>query len=116
MSTIPDQAPSDVPCVTPESLPDNAVLLDVREAQEFAAGRAPNAVHIPLGQLPEREEELPKERPIVVTCREGERSARATAFLVGQGYWAVNLAGGMLAWHRSNRPLAHDGPGIPWVE
>ncbi|MDO5712284.1 MAG: rhodanese-like domain-containing protein, partial [Micrococcales bacterium] len=71
--------------------------------------------HIPLGELESRRGELPQERPIVVACRSGARSARAVAFLRGQGYDAFNLTGGMLAWQQGSRPMSHDGPGAPSV-
>lgn len=73
-------------------------LLDVREDDEFAAGHAPDAEHRPLGTLPDACASLPRDQTIVVICRSGNRSAHATAFLVEQGFDAVNLAGGMQAW------------------
>ncbi|WP_226344081.1 rhodanese-like domain-containing protein [Agilicoccus flavus] len=94
---------------------DNAVLLDVREPDEWARGHAPDAVLIPLGELPTRLNEVPQGSPLVVTCRSGGRSARAVAFLNANGIDAVNLSGGMLEWHRSGRPMTHDGPGCPEV-
>jgi rhodanese-related sulfurtransferase len=75
-----------------------ALLLDVREPNEWEAGHAPGATFIPLGSVAERAGELPADRPVVVICRSGGRSARATEFLVAQGVDAVNLAGGMRAW------------------
>ena len=95
---------------------DSTVLLDVREPDEWALGRAPQAVLIPLGELPTRLSEVPADRPVVVACRSGRRSARAVAFLNEQGIDAVNLAGGMLAWHRAGRPMVHDGVGRPDVQ
>lgn len=110
-----NQMPADLPSTTHDQLPDGVVLLDVREDDEWAAGRAPQARHIPLGELPERLAELPEERPVVVVCRSGGRSARAVAFLLEQGYDAVNLTGGMLAWQEGARPMNHDGPGVPEI-
>lgn len=109
------QMPADIPSITHDQLPDGAVLVDVREDSEWALGRAPRARHIPLGELTSRLDELPQERPIIVTCRSGGRSARAVAFLLDQGYDAINLTGGMLAWQEGARPMTHDGPGIPSV-
>jgi rhodanese-related sulfurtransferase len=86
----------------------NALVLDVREADEYQAGHVLNAKHIPLGKLSERLGELEKYRnqPIVVVCRSGKRSASACATLVKQGYTqAYNLAGGMMAWQKSNLPV-----------
>jgi rhodanese-related sulfurtransferase len=75
-----------------------ALLLDVREPNEWEAGHAPGAAFIPLGEVAARVGEVPRDRPVVVVCRAGGRSARATEFLVAQGIDAVNLAGGMRAW------------------
>jgi rhodanese-related sulfurtransferase len=75
-----------------------ALLLDVREDDEWDAGHVSGAAHIPLGHLAERLDELPGDRQVVVVCRSGVRSARATAFLATSGFDAVNLAGGMRAW------------------
>lgn len=71
-------------------------LLDVREAEELAQGHLPGVVHVPLMELPERMGELDSQADWVVICRVGGRSARATAFLRGQGFARVrNLVGGM---------------------
>jgi rhodanese-related sulfurtransferase len=77
---------------------EGALLVDVRTPDEWEAGHAPAAIHIPLDQLSARHTELPSDRRIVVICRSGGRSAKATEALVGAGYDAVNLAGGMKAW------------------
>jgi len=77
---------------------EGATLLDVRHPEEWEAGHAPEAVFLPLDELGDRYTELPTDRTIVVICRSGARSARATEALVGAGYNAVNLAGGMKAW------------------
>ena len=115
MTPIPAEPQNDVPTITHHTLPDNAVILDVREDDEWELGHAPHAVHIPLGELEGRLDELPDGRPIVVTCRGGGRSSRAVRFLIDSGYEAVNLQGGMLAWCKENRPMKHFGPGIPAV-
>jgi len=86
------------PIAADEAAVDGALLLDVREPAEFAAGHAPGAVLVPLGELEARHGELPRDRPIVCVCRSGSRSAFAAEALVAAGYDAVNLAGGMLAW------------------
>jgi hydroxyacylglutathione hydrolase len=75
-----------------------ALLLDVRQPDEWDAGHAPGATFIPLREVPERIAELPRDRRIVAICRSGARSGRATDFLVAQGFDAVNLEGGMKAW------------------
>jgi rhodanese-related sulfurtransferase len=91
---------------------DGTVLLDVREPDEWAAGRAPGAVHVPLGSLPSRVGELPRDREIVVICRSGRRSALATRQLAAAGFDARNMAGGMQAWARAGLPVV-DGRGRP---
>lgn len=88
---------------------DGAVLLDVREAGEFRAGRAPRARHIPLGSLPTRMGELPPSRRVVTVCRSGARSARAASLLAGSGREVVNLSGGMRAWQRAGLPVVGRG-------
>jgi rhodanese-related sulfurtransferase len=82
-----------------------ALLLDVRNDNEWNAGHAPQATYITLRELPQRVAEVPKDRRIVAVCRVGSRSARATEFLVGQGLDAVNLAGGMRAWAAEGLPV-----------
>jgi adenylyltransferase/sulfurtransferase len=77
---------------------ESFVLLDVREVAENAAARIEGSTLIPLGELPSRFGELDKSRKLVVHCRSGARSARAVQFLIGKGYDAVNVAGGIIAW------------------
>ena len=75
-----------------------ALLLDVREADEWEAGHAPDATWIPLGDVQARIDELPRDRKIVAICRSGGRSRAVAGALLGVGYDAVNLDGGMRAW------------------
>ncbi|HRK78863.1 MAG TPA: rhodanese-like domain-containing protein [Thiobacillus sp.] len=87
---------------------DDALVLDVREDKEYAAGHIPKARHIPLGQLAGRLQELDKfkDKPILVACRSGQRSARACGTLKKAGFKTVyNLAGGIMAWERANLPV-----------
>ena len=87
---------------------DDALVLDVREDKEYAAGHIPKAKHIPLGQLGNRMQELEKfkGKPILVTCRSGHRSARACGMLKKAGFETVfNQAGGIIAWERANLPV-----------
>lgn len=86
-----------------------AVLLDVREQKEWDAGHAPAAIHIPLGQVPQRLSELPTDRRIVAVCRSGGRSSSATKALQRAGLEAENLQGGMAAWQRAGLPLEPTG-------
>jgi len=88
---------------------DDALILDVREDKEYAAGHIPKAKHIPLGKLSSRIRELDKHKnkPILVTCRSGQRSARACGILKKAGFETVfNQAGGIIAWERANLPVA----------
>ncbi|HEU5420955.1 MAG TPA: rhodanese-like domain-containing protein [Streptosporangiaceae bacterium] len=96
------------------SVPDGAWLLDVREDDEWVAGHAPGATHIPLGQLSGRAAEVPQDTTIYVICRSGARSARAAVALSGAGWDAVNVAGGMQDWAAAGRPMAADS-GAPFV-
>jgi len=87
---------------------DDALILDVREDKEFASGHIPKAKHIPLGKLASRIQELEKHkgRPILVTCRSGQRSARACSMLKKAGFETVyNQEGGIIAWERANLPV-----------
>jgi rhodanese-related sulfurtransferase len=101
--------------VTAASVPDGAWLLDVREDDEWAAGHAPGATHIPLGDLGTRATEVPRDTTIYVICRSGGRSARATLALVGSGWDAVNVAGGMQDWAAAGRPMITDSGSEPYV-
>ena len=80
-------------------------LLDVREDDEWAAGHAPDAVHVPLHTVPDALDRLPRDRPIAVICHVGARSAHAAAYLLSQGYDAANVAGGMDAWEAAGLPV-----------
>lgn len=74
-------------------------VLDVREARELAVARYPFPVlNIPMGQVPARLDEIPKDRTVVCACRSGSRSAHIAAYLRTHGRDAVNLEGGILAW------------------
>lgn len=84
---------------------DGAVLLDVREMREWKAGHAPGARHIPLREVSRQIDSLPHNRRLVVVCRSGHRSSRATFLLKRSGFNAVSLNGGMLAWVAAGLPL-----------
>lgn len=92
----------------------DVVLLDVREYQEWMAGHAPGARHIPMSELPHRVDELPTSSRIVCICRSGNRSGRVTAWLVVNGYDAVNMTGGMQRWSGAGHPV-HNHAGNPGV-
>jgi rhodanese-related sulfurtransferase len=95
------------------ALDAGAVLLDVREPEEWEAGHAPGARHVPLGQLPDRLDELAGDERVVVICRSGGRSALATEWLTAAGVDAANLLGGMQAWAQAGRAVetTDGGPG-----
>lgn len=102
-----------IPDVSPAQLPADAYLIDVREDDEWRAGHAPDAVHLPMMEVPERLAEIPTEGDVVIVCRSGHRSAEVVRFLIGQGYDNVrNLADGMFGWAAAGRPLvSEDGDG-----
>jgi rhodanese-related sulfurtransferase len=78
---------------------EDFVLLDVREPDELAIASIPWALAMPMGDVPVRFEELPKDKPIAVLCHGGTRSGRVTKFLNENGYPnAVNVAGGIRDW------------------
>ena len=80
-------------------LQEGALALDVREANEFAAGHIPGALHVPLGELAERASELPWDRPVITYCGHGERSATALSILERMGHADLaNFDGGFGAW------------------
>lgn len=86
----------------------NALVLDVREQNEYDSGHIINSRLISAGKLRERIGEIEKyrERPIVVVCRSGARAESATAFLNKQGFTQARLmTGGIMAWQKSNLPL-----------
>jgi rhodanese-related sulfurtransferase len=108
--------PQEVPTTSVDQVPVDAVLLDVREDDEWAAGHAPQAIHIPLGELAERIGEVPQDSgEVYVVCRMGGRSARATMYLNQQGWDAVNVAGGMQVWHQQGFPLVAAEGVVPVV-
>lgn len=108
MAEMPPGAPA-------AGVPDDAWLLDVREDDEWAAGHAPGARHIPLGQLGARAAEIPQGRDIYVICRSGGRSGRAAQALAGAGWRAINVAGGMQDWAVAGRPMVTDSGAEPFV-
>jgi rhodanese-related sulfurtransferase len=85
---------------------EGALLLDVREDEEWAVGHAPQAVHRPLSRL--TAEDVPLDRPVVAVCRSGGRSGQLTALLAPRGVDIVNLTGGMSAWHAAGLPVVCD--------
>lgn len=79
--------------------PDKVFLLDVREPDEIAICRIAGSTVIPMGEIPSRLNELPKDRQILVHCHHGGRSMRVTQFLRARGFAnTTNIAGGIDAW------------------
>jgi len=90
-----------------ETDPQTAVL-DVREPEEWAAGHVEASRWIPMGELADRQADLPEGRLLVVVCRTGARSARVTQALVAAGYDAANLVGGLEAWTQAGHAVVTD--------
>ena len=82
-----------------------ALLLDVREDDEWEAGHAPEATHLAMGLVGARLGELPADRTVVCICRVGGRSGVVAAELAVVGFDVRNLSGGMVAWERAGLPV-----------
>lgn len=80
---------------------EEVFLIDVREPDEYVEAHAPGAILIPLATVPDSLDQLPTDRTIHVICAAGARSARAVEFLRGNGFEAINIAGGTGAWIQS---------------
>ena len=87
---------------------DGALLVDVREQNEYDDAHIPGSILLPLSEFAQRYEELPKDKPLIMQCRSGARSGQATEFLLQNGYSdVVNMAGGILAWGVAELPVEH---------
>ena len=87
---------------------DEAMIIDVREVNEYSEGHIINSLHIPLSTLNKRMSEIEKHKAnkVIVACRSGHRSANACANLKKAGFENVfNLSGGVMAWQNANLPL-----------
>jgi rhodanese-related sulfurtransferase len=98
----------------PDPLPDELTVLDVREDFEWQAGHIDGALHVPLGELPDRLTEVGDGQTLIV-CRSGGRSGQAVAWLAEQGYDVVNLEGGMHDWADAGRPMVSESGAPPRV-
>lgn len=88
-----------------------ALIVDVREPNEYQQIRARGAVLLPLGQLNSRVRDLPRDRELLLMCRTGGRSHNATQFLQAQGFDNVtNVSGGIVAWHQAGLPTTSGEP------
>ena len=113
MTSPTDQIPQISPQGARALQADGALLLDVREDDEWFAGHADEALHVPLGQI--GSVELPRERTVLVVCRSGGRSSKAVAALTTAGVQAVNVDGGMTAWAAAGLPMLSAAGGEPRV-
>jgi rhodanese-related sulfurtransferase len=87
--------------------PAGAVVLDVREPEEYAHGHVPEAINLPQADLATRLGQVPRDRPVLVICQAGVRSLRAAQFLHQQGYTRVaSVRGGTAAWRAAGWPVA----------
>ena len=86
-------------------LSEGAVLVDVRSAQEWRSGRAPQAKHHPLDRLQNSTAGINRNQPVIAVCASGVRSASAARLLANQGYEAYSLRGGMGAWRQAGEPV-----------
>jgi rhodanese-related sulfurtransferase len=119
---MPGSIPSIDPGDAAAAAETGALIVDVREADEFAAERAEGVVLMPISEFVARHRELPKDRPLLMLCAAGSRSASATAYLLqhdpescpercGGGWTDVrNVTGGMMGWRRAGLPIRSGTP------
>lgn len=106
---------TEIPQTTVDQLDSDAVILDVREDDEWQAGHIEGATHIPMAQVPQSLGALPEGDPLYVFCRAGGRSAKVTQWLNANGFNAVNVDGGMQAWHATGKAMITDNGAAPSV-
>lgn len=96
----------DFETVPAADVPEDAVILDVREAYEFDVGHAPGAMHMPVDEVPARfDAELDPDVDYYIICRTGGRSVQIASWLSSQGYSVVLVGGGYDAWVTSEKSL-----------
>ncbi|RPA59478.1 rhodanese-like domain-containing protein [Gordonia oryzae] len=107
----------EIPQVPVTELPDDfsaaagKVLLDVREDDEWADGHVRGALHIPLGEVPGRLDEIDPDTDLYVICHSSGRSMRVLQYLLQVGYDGSCVRGGMLAWRENGKPVeCESGP------
>lgn len=110
----------DFETVDPLSVPEGATLFDIREQEEWDAGHAPNARHLPASELAGRVGELfektdgspaDDDEDIYIVCRSGGRTFQVAQWLASQGIEVINVGGGMGAWIDQGLPIVKDGEG-----
>ncbi|MCA1032438.1 rhodanese-like domain-containing protein [Bacillus timonensis] len=95
---------TDIQIITPEELKkkleagEKVELVDVREDEEVAEGKIPQARHIRMGTIPENLDQFDKDTEYIMICRSGRRSENVCSYLQDQGYKVRNMVGGMLEW------------------
>lgn len=105
-----------IPGVRADDVAAEAYLIDVRDDDEWTAGHAPDARHLPMMDVPGHLEHVPTEGDVVIVCRSGNRSGHVVAFLRQRGWDNVrNLDGGMIDWVAAGRPLVSEDGSAPRV-
>ncbi|ORW01687.1 rhodanese-like domain-containing protein [Mycobacterium kyorinense] len=110
MPAEPVVAQTDIAAL-PTEFGSAAVLLDVREDDEWKRGHIAGAQHIPIAEVPARLDEIDPQAELYVICHAGGRSLRVAQYFQQNGYRPVNVSGGMLAWAGAGRPVVTDGGG-----
>ena len=89
-----------------ENRPDEVFLLDVRTPAEYRRGRIPGAILIPMKEVPDSLDRVPRDRKVVVVCASGARSRAVARYLDRRGYpWVGDYTGGVVDWYRRGLPL-----------
>src|SRR4051794_35651736 len=100
---------SEIPEIDVDEMADRmatgAVVVDVREPDEYEAGHVPGALLVPLSDLADRVDDVPSGQPVLLICKSGGRSMRAAEYLTTFGRDVTNVAGGTMAWMHSGRDV-----------
>lgn len=103
-----------MPQVNAGEVSDDAILIDVREPDEWTAGHVPGSVHLPMMEVPGRLGEIPNAGDVIIVCRSGQRSANVVMYLLGNGWDNVrNLTGGLHEWDAAGRALVSEDGSAP---
>lgn len=94
---------------------NGALIVDVREADEFEAGHVENAISIPLSELGARYQEIPKDEQVLIICKSGGRSGQACEALGQAQYNVTNISGGSLDWYGEKLPFVSENESDPTV-